>query len=114
MARPKGRIVYRGVMGETKAYFLGDREVTKEEFDAAFPPKELGVPDGHRCNLYPYVSEAFAVHPDQVDAANERARKAGIGARYEKGTGMCMIDSDGDKVKLAKLEGFVNRQAGYR
>lgn len=106
----RGRIVY----GRTTRYYLGEAEVTKAEFDAAFPPKEVGECDGHRPKCWPMVSEALAVHPDQVDQANERAKKAGIAARYQKGTGLCQIDSDGDKVRLVKLEGFVNKQAGYR
>lgn len=102
------------VCGNPFRYFINDVEVSKEDYDKAFPDKEPGVPDGHRPNLYPYVSDAFAVHPSQVEEANERARKCGIGVKYQKGTGLAEIASDGDKVKLAKLEGFANKQGGYR
>lgn len=99
-------------------YYLGDKEVTKEEFDAAVPSKldlsEQAAPDGHRPNCWPMVSEALAVHPSQVDEANERARKAGIGVKYQKGTGLCQIDSAREKAKLVKLEGFFDKQAGYQ
>jgi len=112
----KGRRL-RIVFGKETTYFVNDKEITKEEYEKEFPPKsleEIGPCDGHRPGIWPMYSEALAVHPDQVDEANERARKCGIGARYQKGTGVCEIDSDGDKVKLVNLEGFVNKQAGYR
>lgn len=117
MAKNSGRIVYSG---SSCRYFVGDEEVTEAQWNERFPSKlddalaAAATLASHSPGCWPMVSEALAVHPDQVDAANERARKHGIAVRYEKGTGLCQIDSDGDKVKLVRLEGFANKQAGYR
>lgn len=80
-------------------------EITEAEFDRLMPPKELAEPlRAHGPGLWPMYSEALAVHPSQVDAANERAKKHGIAVTYETGTGQCKIDSRADRAKLLKLE----------
>lgn len=96
-----------------KLYFLGTSEVTKKEFDAAFPDKEIGVPlDAHLPGCWPMRSEALACDPTQAQEMNERNRKHGIAARYER-DGTCVIDSRKDRAKLNKLEGFFDKGGGY-
>lgn len=96
-----------------KVYFIGDREVSKKEFDKAFPDKEIGVPlDAHLPACWPMRSEALACHPEQAGEMTERNRKAGIAARYEK-DGTCVIDSRKDRAKLNRLEGFHDKKGGY-
>ena len=120
MGTKGGRVGRMEIGGSGCHYYINGAEVTREEWDAAFPSKlgalfESGETlTGRSSSAWPMHSEAFAVHPDQVDAANDRNRKHGIAARYERGTGVCEIDSEADKVKLCKLEGFLNKQAGYR
>lgn len=94
-------------------YTLNGVEVTKAEFDAAFPPKELGVPSAAAPSCWPMTSEALAVHPDQVAEANARNKRHGVNATYEPGTGMCLIPDRGERKRLLKLEGFKDRSGGY-
>lgn len=108
------------VFGIPVRYFVNGTEVPEAEYRSAVPCKLQEMvdaatpPDGHRPGIWPMYSDALAVHPDQVAEANARAAKNNLGVRYETGTGRCEIASDGDKVKLVALEGFVNKQAGYR
>jgi hypothetical protein len=118
----RGRVTISGSMHLVKRFFIeassgsGFQEVTEDEYNRSFPPKDIfGFEPlcGHHPKGWPMHSEALAVHPDQVDEANARARRHGIACRYERGTGVCEIDSEADKSKLVRLEGFVNKQAGY-
>lgn len=96
-----------------KVYFLGDREVSKKAYDAAFPDKEIGEPlAAHLPACWPMRSEALACHPEQAGEMNDRNRKAGIAATYD-GDGICVIASRKDRAKLNKLEGFHDKQGGY-
>jgi hypothetical protein len=110
----RSRVVY--LSDGTTKYFLGDREVAREEFDAAFPDKGLSGGDAllpaHTPGRWPMPSEALAVHPSQVAEATERARKHGIGAEYLP-DGTCVLASRGDRKKLLKLEGFRDNHGGY-
>lgn len=107
-----GRVVYASDGSET--CYIGDQIVSREEFDARFPPKPLGVPlQGHTSACWPMRSEALAVHPDQVAEGNARNKKAGVGARYEAGTGICVIPDRGDRKKLLKVEGLHDNHGGY-
>ncbi len=95
-------------------YYVNGAVVTKEEFDGLLPTRPLGVPmAAHLPACWPLVSEALAVHPDQVTEANVRNKKHGVSARYEAGTGLCVIPDRDDRSKLLKLEGFHDKQAGY-
>lgn len=93
-------------------YMVNGVPVSKDEFD--MPDKPIGVPlAGHLPGCWPMVSEALAVHPDQVGEANARNKKHGVAARYEDGTGMCQIPDRNDRAKLLKLEGYHDKSAGY-
>lgn len=102
-----GRIVY----GSPRRYYLGDREVTRAEFDAAFPAKAVGGgPAVQGTTTWPLVSEALAVHPKQVAAANARNKRHGVGTRYRR-DGMAVIPDNGDRRRLMKLEGVRDKRA---
>lgn len=112
MTKCSGRVVYH--RDGTETCYIGDVAVSRAEFDARFPPKEMGAPlQSHTTTCWPMRSEALAVHPDQVTEANERNRKAGIAARYESGTGMCVIPDRADRKRLLKLEGMRDNHGGY-
>lgn len=107
----KGNIKY-GQTGAV-AWFLDGVSVTKEAFDAAFPDKEVGECGGHRPACWPMVSEAMAVHPDQVDDANARAKRHGLtGVKYNK-KGFVELSDRGSRKKLLRLEGFHDNHGGY-
>ncbi len=95
-------------------YYVDGAVVTKEEFDGLLPEKPLGCPlAGHLPACWPQVSEALAVHPDQVQEGNVRNKRHGISARYQPGTGLCVIPDRDDRSKLMRLEGVHDKHAGY-
>src|SRR5262245_14043049 len=92
------------VTGKPPKYFVNEVEVTKEEFELAFPDK--GISGGTEClpghlpACWPMrMDDSLGVHPAQVDAANARAKAHGIDATYEKGTGNVVIGSRRDRAK---------------
>lgn len=61
---------------------------------------------------WPMVCEALAVHPKQIEQANERAKKHGINVTYGK-HGLCHIPDPGNYKKLLRLERMHNNSEGY-
>ena len=107
------RGVIRGY-GKTAVYLIDGKEVTKAEFDLAFPDKPIGIPGGHHTTCWPQISEdAFAVHPKQVEQANARNRRHGINVEYDKATGAAIIPDRDQRRKLLKLEGWRDNSGGY-
>lgn len=96
----------------TRRYYIGEREVTKEEFDLALPAKPIGVPMVASPKCWPMVSEALAVHPDQVEEANARNKLHGITATYDA-DGFCHIPDRAERRRLCRLEGYHDRDGGY-
>lgn len=97
-------------------YSVDGKEVSEAEFLAAFPDNaELFTPGqaigGAHAAGWPMKSDALAVHPAQVAAANERNKRHGINVRYEPHAGLAIIPSEREKKKLLKLEGFHDRAA---
>ena len=70
------------------------------------------TPGGHGTTCWPMVSEALAVHPRQVDQANERARRHGINVAYDQ-KGNCHIPDRGNRKKILRLEGLRDNSGGY-
>ncbi len=61
---------------------------------------------------WPMKSDSLGCHPEQVGEANERAKKAGIqGVHYER-DGTCVINDNGARKKLMRLEKCIDR-SGY-
>ncbi|HVK10860.1 MAG TPA: hypothetical protein VM597_18975 [Gemmataceae bacterium] len=104
-------VIY-GRGGENAAYFQDGVARTKDEFDAAFPPKPLGAPAVAAPSSWPMKSVALAVHPDQVAEAIERNRRNGVGVTYDA-TGMAEIPDRGERKKILKLEGLHDNHGGY-
>ncbi len=107
----RGKVIFSRD-GETATYLLGDKEVTKEEYQASFPDKELGEPMGASPAIWPMESVALAVHPKQVQAANERNKLHGIMATYKE-DGTCVIQDRNARKQLNKLERFFDKSGGY-
>ena len=83
------RIVY----GRVTRYYLDGREVTREEFEAAFPPptpshETVRTSASHAgsslVSFKPLHSEALAVHPRQIPEAIEDARTKGIPTEFDR------------------------------
>lgn len=57
---------------------------------------------------------SLGVHPEQVEEARERARKAGVNVEY-KANGDVLVPDRNERRKLLKLEGLIDRKSytGY-
>ena len=99
--------------GRHPRFWLDDREISEAEFleaSAQVPDRfeELLTAEmlaSQTASLWPLRSEALAVSPRQVEAANERNRRHGIATRYNR-NGTAIIPSAADRAKLIRLEGF--------
>lgn len=98
-------------------YSVDGKEVTEAAFLELFPDHaELfdatrPVIGGAHAAGWPMYSDAMAVHPSQVAAANARNKKHGVNVQYEPHAGLAVIPSEREKKKLMKLEGFHDRAA---
>ncbi len=63
-------------------------------------------------SCWPMVSEALAVHPDQVEAARARAKRHGVSVEY-MADGRAVLPDRNERRRLLRLEGFHDRQGGY-
>lgn len=104
----------RGVIkgsGDKTTYWLEGRQVSKEEFDSAFPDQPFGGCAG-LIGWKPLHSEALAVHPDLIGEAVADAAKKGVPTEF---------DADGDPIftcrshraRYMNAYGFYDRDGGY-
>ncbi len=102
--------------GAKTRYYLDGKEVTKEEFDLAVPdaPKaQEGAAPGNRPWTRPILSDALAVHPDQVDEVMARNREHGLEIEYEREFGRPILKDRDQRRRLMKIEGVHDRNGGY-
>jgi hypothetical protein len=107
----RGRITYR--RDGTQAFTLGDKEVTKEEFDASFKAKEIGPTRGQVASCWPMDSDALACHPEQIQELMNRNKKHGITGVSYKPDGTAVLADRGARRDLMALEGLHDKQGGY-
>lgn len=119
----KGKITYkrawnaRGEREDVPTFWIDGKEVSREEFYAAFPPKKIKAGSrimvsgiAHSC--WPMKSKAFGVHRKQVAAANARNERLGLSTRYAE-DGTAVIPDRAERRRLCKAEGFFDNDAGY-
>ncbi len=105
----KGRVVY----SNTPRYFIGDREVTRAEFDATFRAKEIGPTRGQVASCWPMKSDGMACHPEQIPEMMERNKRHGVaGVSYDR-DGTAILADRGARRDLMALEGVHDKQGGY-
>lgn len=105
----RGRIVY----GKFTRYFVDDAEVTKEEFDAAFPAKDISEgPAFTQATGWPLESAAAGVHPDQVQEAMQEAAKRGVPTEYTK-KGRAIMRDRAHRRAFNKSHGFRDNDGSY-
>jgi hypothetical protein len=113
----KGHFIYHRDGSVT--CFLEGKEVTREEFDAAFPAKlddlleEGQAPDGHRPSAWPMISDALAVHPKQIEQAMERNKRMGVAGVEYLQDGRAVLKDRGMRRDLNRVEGFHDNNGGY-
>lgn len=106
----KGRIVF-GENGKPDRFFFDQKEVTKAEFDEEFPPKPIGNGEG-LIGWKPIISDALAVHPDQVQEAILDAETKGVPTDFLP-DGRPILRTRQHRAAYLKAYGFFDRQAGY-
>lgn len=94
-----------------KTYWIDGEQVSKAEFDEAFPDKPLGGSAG-LIGWKPLHSEALAVHPDQIVEASEDAVKKGVPTAFDS-EGRPIFTSRQHRTQYCRAYGFHDRQAGY-
>lgn len=107
------KIVY-GRGGKPDRFYVGGKEVTAAEFRKRCKPRGGRVKAGDRLlvsnlSCWPLIDESLAVHPKQVEQANERNRRRGIGTRYDA-KGFAHIPDAADNRRLIKLENEITGQ----
>lgn len=91
--------------GEKTRYILDGAEVTKEEFDRAFPDKPIRHGDDLAIGWHkPVLSDALAVHPAQIPAAMARDKANGLNVEYTP-DGRPILTSQGQKRKMMRSLG---------
>jgi hypothetical protein len=103
----------RGVIrgdGPKTTYHIDGKEVTKAEFDAAFPDRPVGEPS--LVGWVPIISDALAVHPRQVKEAIADARAKGVPTEFLP-DGRPVLSSRSHRKRYLKAYGFHDRSGGY-
>ena len=101
--------VIRG-SGDKTTYLIDGREVTKAQFDEAFPDQAIGTGEGLTSWHRPVVSDALAVHPRQVEEARELAKRKGVPVEFQP-DGRPVFTSSRQFRDYARKHGFVHK--GY-
>jgi hypothetical protein len=108
----RGRIIYHR-SGEP-SYFVDGKAVTQEEFDLAFPPKEIGEPlPSQHPGCWPMQSDALAVHPNQIQEVMERNKRHGVHVEYNPQDGRAILADRGQRRDLKRVEGCHDNNGGY-
>lgn len=94
-------------------YYVDGREVTREEFDRAFPDQDLAAAPGtDRPGCWPMTSEAAAVHPKQVVEATRGAAERGVPTHFDR-LGRPVFTSRAHRKAYLKAYGFRDNNGGY-
>jgi hypothetical protein len=108
-----GKIIY-GSYRTPDRYFVDGKEVTREQFDAAFPPKDLSEPPaGPHPGCWPLYSDALAVHPKQIREAMKRDRAHGIASEYNPSDGRMILKDRGQRRDVMRSLGIHDNEGGY-
>ncbi len=99
----------KGVIRGEK-YYIDGREVSKAEFDEAFP--DIGAGVNSPCHFKPIVSDALAVHPKQVQEATEDAKRKGVPTEFLP-DGRPILRTRGHRRAYLRAYGFHDRNGGY-
>ena len=111
----RGRVLYNRD-GTTKACFVDGKEVSREEFDRIFAPKEGYLdepPAGPSPSGWPMLSDALAVHPKQIQEVMDRNARHGLHVEYNTEDGRALLADRGQRRDLMRLEGFHDNEGGY-
>lgn len=107
------RFVSRG-WGARQTWWIDGRQVTKEEFDAALPNvvDEVGTGDA-LLGWKPLLSDALAVHPEQIAEAEASAKAKGVPTEFEPEYGRPVFTSRSHRRAYLRAYGMHDNQGGY-
>lgn len=90
------------------------REVTEAEFEALFPNLEgpTGAPGTNSPASWPMVSEGAAVHPKQIEEANNYSRAMGVPTEHNA-LGQPVLTSREHRKRYNQIRGFFDKDGGY-
>ncbi len=94
-----------------QTYWLDGKQVSKAEFDLAFPDQNLGG-NASLCPWKPLHSEALAVHPDLIGDATADAAKKGVPTEFDV-EGRPVFTSRSHRAEYMRRYGFYDRSGGY-
>jgi hypothetical protein len=97
--------------GDKRTFFLDGKQVTREEFDSAFPDTPIGDGSG-LIGWKPLISDALAVHPRQIKEAREDAIKKGVPVDFTA-DGRPKFTSRQQRSAYLRAYGFFDKSAGY-
>ncbi len=96
--------------GDKATFWVDGKQVTEKEFWEVFPPKEIS---GRSLSTTPVkLSDALAVHPDQVQEATEYLKKRGVPTEFVP-SGEPIIKSRAHQKEILKVWGYHNKDGGY-
>lgn len=93
-------------------YELDGKEVSQEEYESANPSVGIDEEGSVPCTgnwKTPVLSDALAVHPDQIPEVMERNKRHGVYVEYEKQFGRPILKDSGAKRALMRIEGLHDR-----
>ena len=102
-----------------EAYFVDGTEVTEEEYNDLLPGSQPGAMDevgvamlgAKNCGAWPVLSDAFGVHPSQVEAAEAACRAQGVPCEYTRdGTGRAIFTSQQHMRDVLRNNGMHHKQ----
>lgn len=106
---------------EKTRYWIDGREVGGEEWYESLETERSALPQpapddtqpGNRPWSKPILSDALAVHPDQIPEVMERNRKHGLEVEYEQEFGRPILKDRDQRRRLCRIEGVHDNQGGY-
>lgn len=110
MLKPTASVKF--VSGVMK-FFLGDREVTRAEYDARLVDKPIEDPlPAQTLGIWPIMSEAMAVHPSQVQEAYVDSVKKGVPTEFDK-MGRAKLTNRAHRKAYFDAYGVFDKSGGY-
>lgn len=103
----------KGASGKER-YFIDGKQVTQEQFDAAFAAERAALPqvaddpdaEGNRPWTRPILSNALGYHPRQVPAARAHFEKLGLDPQKVQDSGKVALTGMNDRRKVLKRMGM--------
>ena len=105
----------RIVLGDSIRYYLENKQVTEAQYRAVHPlPASCGgAPGGTPTTGWPILSDALAVHPEQIEEAKKDAAMRGIDVDFVPEDGRAVLRDRDHRRRMLRAYGFHDRDGGY-